>query len=115
MKLCYIAGPYRADTRGGIAQNINNADKAGRIAARLGYYPVVPHKNTEHYEDKGIGQPDQFYLDGTLTLMEKCDFLLIVPNWEGSSGTCGEINRAHSLGLPIYFLSEDFKTDLPVA
>lgn len=41
--IVYIAGPYTAPTRDGIARNIRRAVALGRYAAHLGHTPLVPH------------------------------------------------------------------------
>ena len=57
MKLVYIAGPYRADSRTGIDLNIARArgralDLVERSFAELNgeWYPLVPHTNAEHFD-----------------------------------------------------------------
>ncbi|QHJ72746.1 nucleosidase [Proteus phage P16-2532] len=54
MKLVYIAGPYRADTQEGVAENIRKAQVIGLSLAtnghKLGVFPVIPHMNTAHFE-----------------------------------------------------------------
>ena len=42
-RVAYIAGPYRADSRRGIWQNIRRAAEAGVVVARKGYAVIVPH------------------------------------------------------------------------
>ena len=100
MKVVYVAGPYRAFTAIEIKANIRQADQMGEDVARLGAMPLVPHKNTEHYE--GV-QNDQWFLDGTRELMSRCDALMICPNYESSVGTKGEITEAERLGLPVFY------------
>ncbi len=100
--LIYVAGPYRAATRDAIAQNIDAARQVGTSAAALGWYPVIPHANTAHMELSLPHLGDEFWLRGTLELMERCDALVLCPGWERSEGTLGEIARADTLRLPIF-------------
>ena len=97
----YVAGPYRASSREKIADNILAARAVAVAAARLGWFPICPHTNTAHFDDDLPGQ-DQFFLDGTLALMERCDAVVLVNGWACSQGTLGEIKRARELGMPIY-------------
>ena len=100
--LIYVAGKYRAATREAVAANIEAARQLGIEAARLGWYPVIPHCNTAHMELATPQHGDQFWLQGTLELMRRCDALVLVPGWETSEGTQGEIAEADRLQIPIY-------------
>ena len=100
--LIYVAGRYRAPDRAGIAQNIAAARQVGLASARLGWYPVIPHSNTSHMEHYAPELGDAYWLAGTLELMERCDALVLVPGWETSEGTQGEIRRADELHIPIF-------------
>lgn len=100
MKIVYVAGKYRAATPQGIKHNIRVADRVGeRIVGDYGAMVLVPHKNTEHYE--GL-QDDQFFLDGTLELMRRCDCVFLCPGWEQSVGARGEKEEAERLGMPVF-------------
>ena len=110
MKIIYIAGPYRAKTPWGIEKNIH---KARELAAQLveqchtlGGYPLVPHTNTAHFDGWA---PDQYYLEGTLEIMRRCDALLMINGWENSSGARGELEEAKRLKLPIFYSLEALK------
>lgn len=100
--LIYVAGPYRAATRDDIARNIDAARAVGISAAALGWFPVIPHANTAHMEIDLPGLGDDFWLAGTLEMMERCDAVVLVPGWQNSAGTRGEIIRAEELGIPIF-------------
>ncbi|MFY1052337.1 DUF1937 family protein [Ectopseudomonas khazarica] len=100
--LIYVAGPYRAATRDDIARNIDAARVVGISAAALGWFPVIPHANTAHMELDLPGLGDDFWLAGTLEMMERCDAVVLVPGWQNSAGTRGEIIRAEELHIPIF-------------
>jgi len=99
--LIYVAGRYRAPTRSAIAANIEAARQVGIHAARLGWYPVIPHCNTAHME-LDVDRHDDFWLAGTLELMTRCDAVVLVPGWETSAGTAGEIAKADQIGLTVF-------------
>ncbi|MDP2244061.1 DUF1937 family protein [Pseudomonas sp.] len=99
--LIYVAGRYRAATREAVAANIAAARQVGTQAARLGWYPVIPHANTAHME-LDLDHNDEFWLTGTLELMTRCDAVVLVDGWENSAGTLAEIARADAMHIPVY-------------
>lgn len=102
----YVAGPYRAATRELIALNISVARSVAVSTARLGWFPICPHTNTAHFDDD-LPDQDQFFLDGTLALMERCDAVVLINGWRYSAGTLGEVHRARELGMPIFACLDD--------
>lgn len=132
MKLVYVAGPYRSNVEGGVKSNIAKAQLMGLTIAtsghKLGLFPVIPHMNTANFETHAFRVtemsggfvepvPDEYWLHGTMALMEKCDAVLLTHPHAGtvSSGTRAEILRAIELGIPVYvnegMLIHDAKTD----
>ncbi|NWD65774.1 DUF1937 family protein [Pseudomonas sp. IPO3774] len=105
----YVAGPYRASSREKIADNISAARAVAVSTARLGWFPICPHTNTAHFDDE-LPDQDQFFLDGTLALMERCDAVVLIDGWRYSAGTLGEVHRARELGMPIFGCLEDLPT-----
>ena len=113
MKLIYIAGPYRPYTCAdgtwvGTPMNIRNAEVTAvnlvNALGRYGLFPVVPHLNTRDFENQVEQNDDQYFLDGTMAMLERCDaVLLTMPDAdEVSSGTKAEVHRAHQLGIQVY-------------
>jgi hypothetical protein len=113
MKLIYIAGPYRPYTCAdgtwvGTPMNIRNAEVTAvnlvNELGHLGLFPVVPHLNTRDFENQVKQNDDQYFLDGTMALLERCDaVLLTMPNADViSTGTKAEVRRAHQLGIQVY-------------
>jgi len=98
-KLVYIAGPYRASDAWEVTENIHRAERAAREVARLGAMPVTPHSITARMS--GV-ESDELWLQGTLELMRRCDAVLVLPGYEKSGGTQGEIAEADRLQLPIF-------------
>lgn len=99
MKLVYVAGPYRAKTVWRITRNIERARELGLRVALLGAVPVVPHANTALYDGE---LPDQFWLDGTLELMRRCDAVVLTSEWHESQGARGELKEARRLRIPVF-------------
>lgn len=110
MQLIYIAGPYRAECAVKTSRNINRAEQLGkRVALELPqWFPVIPHKNTELWDysrDVADIKPE-YYLEGTLEVMRRCDAVLVLPDFMRSSGTLAEIKEAERLGIPVYYSVE---------
>jgi len=108
MKLVYIAGRYRGRTPETVQANIEAARFIGLLAAEKGWFPVIPHLNTQGFEDI-LSHDDDFYLEGTLELMRRCDAVVMVPGWQKSAGAVSELDDAVSLSME-YFLSVE---DMP--
>lgn len=113
MKLIYIAGPYRPYTCAdgtwiGTSMNIRNAEVTAvnlvNALGRYGLFPVVPHLNTRDFENQVEQNDDQYFLDGTMAMLERCDAVLLTMTNadEVSSGTKAEVHRAHQLGIQVY-------------
>lgn len=99
MKVIYIAGKYRGQYPYQIKQNVIKADVFGMKVCELGAMPLIPHCNTFGYE--GL-QDDEFFLEGTMELMRRCDAILLIPGWEQSQGATGEKKEAEARGLPVF-------------
>lgn len=113
MKLIYIAGPYRPYTCAdgtwvGTSMNTRNAEVTAvnlvNELGHLGLFPVVPHLNTRGFESQVKKNSDQYFLDGTMAILERCDaVLLTMPDADVVSvGTKAEVHRAHQLGIQVY-------------
>ncbi len=98
MKVVYCAGPFRASTAWGIAENVRTAERIGLEVAHAGAMPLIPHANTANFQGEGT---DQFWRNGAMELLRRCDAVLLVPGWEQSSGTLAAIEEARRLRLPI--------------
>jgi hypothetical protein len=105
MKLGYIIGPFRAPTHWEVQQNVRNAERLGLEVAKLGAFPVIPHKNTENFD--GL-LTDEFWLEGTRALLLRCDFAITVEAiglpWKHSQGSFGEVVSASSIEpeIPVF-------------
>src|SRR5579864_8255812 len=106
MKLVYFCGPYRAKTFWETKLNVMYAEQfAGKaIGLTKNIFPVIPHTNTAFWDGLRDGQ---YFVDGTLTIMQRCDALFVMPGDDGkiaaSAGKQGEIAEAQRLGIPIFY------------
>lgn len=110
-QLVYIAGKFAGKD---IVEHTANVEHAASYRARvaaLGAYPVCPHTNTR---DLGgdTGKCDdpklqEFWYQGSLELLRRCDVLLLIPGWEESVGARREEQAARSWGIPVVEVYRD--------
>ncbi len=109
MKVLYVAGPYRSDKGSwGVHQNIRRAEAVAYDLWSLGAAAICPHKNTEHFDGQDFADAGK-WLEGDLAILDRCDALVLAPNWESSTGTAGEIKRARERGIPVFDYWQDHK------
>jgi hypothetical protein len=102
--LVYVAGPYRGNSRFRLIrffQVLRNIWRARRVAVELwgmGFVAVCPHLNTLLMD--GIGPPEMF-IEGDLEILAKCDAMVVLPGYETSKGTQGEIEFASERRIPV--------------
>lgn len=99
MFVVYIAGPFRAPDGWGVACNVHWAEQAGREVARLGAVPLIPHSIGARMAGT---ETDSYWIGATLELMRRADAVLVLPGYEQSIGTLGEIEEARRSGLPLF-------------
>jgi len=97
MKLCYIAGKYRGKTNADIKENIMIAQWYQLKLTKLypEFFYLCPHTNTEFLDG---AQDDQYFLDGTMEMLRRCDAIYMLPAWQGSEGSEKELAEANRLG-----------------
>lgn len=100
MKLIYIAAPY--STADPIEQqlNVQAARYAGHKLAQEGFYPVMPTVNTAGFN--GANSDVEFWYDGTLELMKRCDAVYVLDGSHNSIGVQREIKVAKKLGMHVF-------------
>lgn len=108
MKLVYVAGPFSAPDRAGVERNIEAAVAVGLRVAALGHCPVVPHANTSHPDYERL-QPYTFWIEATLALLRRCDAIVMVREWQQSTGARGERAWAAENGLRIFDTIEELE------
>ena len=97
--LIYVAGPYRGANGWEVEQNIREAERLGFVVANLGAVPIVPH-SMYRFWDRTL--TDEFWLEGTLHILRRCDAVLLARNWHVSEGTIGEKAEAERLKIPVF-------------
>jgi len=107
--LVYIAGPFRGATPFDVKTNVHEAEVLGLEVAALGGYPVIPHSMTAHF-DKQL--TDQFWLEGTMALLRRCDAIVMSTRWQQSTGARAEEAEATRIGMPIFYQTNSKWVDL---
>lgn len=100
-KIVYIAGAYS----GNVEDNILTAREAAIKVWELGFTVICPHLNTAHF-DKDCKCRYEDYIEGDLQILERCDILLMLPNWHKSKGATEELRFVEAL-------NNNFKKDFP--
>lgn len=103
LRVIYIAGPFRGAHAWAVAQNVHRAECVAYQVFESGHVALCPHTNTRHFDSS---LPDQVFIDGTLELMRRCDAVIVLPGWQKSQGTLGEIEEATRLGMPVAYLDD---------
>jgi hypothetical protein len=103
LPIVYIAGKFRAPTAAGLAANVREAKHWGLRVAELGAMPLIPHANTGSFY--GL-LTEQFWLDGTLSQLAKCDAALFIPGWIDSQGACAEHSFCERYAIPLFGAAE---------
>jgi hypothetical protein len=100
----YIAGPFRGPTPWDVECNVRHAEALSLEVARLGAMPLCPHTATRFFDHQ---LTDDFWLAGTMELLARCDGMVLVPGWERSTGSRGEVAFATREGIPIFDTDKD--------
>ena len=113
MKLLYLAGPFSApagdsDPLHTVRANILVASRIALEAARAGWMPVCPHKNSSGFEHTEI--PAAFWYEGDIALMLRCDAVLMLPGWTASKGAVREFFMAQPRRIPIFVYANGMPT-----
>jgi len=101
----YIAGPYRQNANVGRTEleNVRLAEGVAIACARANVLFFCPHLNSAH--QSGVA-PAEFYLRLDLEILRRsCDVVLLLPGWQHSKGTLGEIRLATEQRKPVYELT----------
>lgn len=106
--LIYVAGPFRGATPLDVRRNVEAARDLGLRVAQCGGYPMIPHTMTAEF-DKQL--TDQFWLDGTMEMLRRCDAIILLPTWKQSTGAKAEAEEARTR-MPTFHTDFDGWSDV---
>jgi hypothetical protein len=106
MRVVYVAGKFSAPDQWQRSRNVRAAETVAFAVAEVGAMPLNPLANTANF----FGTlRDEFWYDGTLELLRRCDAVILVPGWEGSKGVAAEVKEAERLGMKVFTRVEELK------
>lgn len=85
--------------------NVNIMCTVAGMLRRRGYFPYVPGADLILGMIDG-GWDESMYRDMTMAFLEVCDAVLVISH---SSGVERELERARSLGIPIYYSIDELE------
>jgi hypothetical protein len=100
MNIVFISGPYRAETKAGVGQNIKRAREAALRLWGADTAVICPHLNTAFFD--GV-QPDIVWLQGDLEILARCDAIYMLKGWKTSFGSVAEHQLATDLELEVMY------------
>ncbi|MBA4420283.1 MAG: hypothetical protein C0391_03975 [Anaerolinea sp.] len=105
--LIYLAGPIRPYNNRTMRENVDAAKEIALELWQKGFAVICPHANTDlptELADKLCNE--KIWLDGDLEMLGRCDALVVLPGWEWSKGTQGEIEFAKAKWIPVFYYPE---------
>jgi hypothetical protein len=94
----YVIGPYRGANAWEVENNIRQAEIVSMRAATRGFVPLCPHTMFRYFNGT---LTEQWWLDATLKLLERCDAATCAPRWKESEGSRAEVDWCRTHNIPI--------------
>jgi hypothetical protein len=104
MLVIFVAGKYK----GNIPENIETARYMSRKIWELGFTALTPHLNTAHFEEDCHCVEDDYIL-GDLSMLSRCDGIMMIEGWKDSQGAMGEHLAAKQMGIPTFYSLTELK------
>ena len=101
MRTVYICSPYRAADSAQLDRNIDYAQALTKRALEAGLAPITPHLymtqclNEDKPEERAAG------MAAGLTLLKRCDFVIVGVKYGISEGMSAEIAAADAAGIEV--------------
>lgn len=101
MKVVYVAGKYSGKTRQEIENNIYVAELCAITLANMGIAFICPHLNSQGFEYKSSADYE-FYMQMYLSIIPKCDAVIMLPNYRESKGAMREMELALKNNIQLF-------------
>jgi len=112
-KRIYVAGPYSCEGRcKPLGVDLQHMRQGLKVCAKLmatGYAPFCPWLDyLYHFVAADDLIPSKLdYYDYSMAFLEVCDAVLVIDVRPNSTGVLAEIQRAESLGIPVFYRLSD--------
>jgi nucleoside 2-deoxyribosyltransferase len=106
VKIAYVAGPIGhspAVNAWEREKNIRAAEDITLELLRAGYAVICPH-TTCRFMDGVL--PRETFIKADLSLLGRCDLMVLTDDWVRSPGACGEVEFAVDHHIPVFTLTE---------
>ena len=102
--IMFLSGPYRGRCFRETEANVEAAAKWVALPKRRGWAVICPHTNS-HLPSLlcEFGSNDESWIKDSLTLLSKCDGILMLPHWQESEGAKAEHHCAEARKMLIYY------------
>lgn len=102
IEILFLAGAYMSSDLNDIKKNIQLAEQQSIELWNRGYKVFSPHLNTRNFEVKAKAG-EEAYKEFDMRMLQCCDAVFALPNWEESEGARAEIAEAKRLDKPIFY------------
>lgn len=105
--IIYLATPIRPKNGKTVEENVRNAKSLALELWKKGYTVICPAANSDlpiSLAEKELEA--ERWLNGDIEILQRCDAMVVAPDWEKSDGVKGEITVAGMYGVPVYFYPE---------
>lgn len=109
-EILFVAGAYMNSDPKEIECNIQLAEKYSIELWNLGYKVFCPHLNTAHFEVKANAD-EKTYKEFDMRMLQSCDAIFALPNWEESKGAKAEIEEAKRLGKRVFYSLDELSQE----
>ena len=102
----FVSAPFRGANSWEIEQSVRKAEELAFKVHELGGFAICIHSNCRYF----CGTlNDEYWIDGCLEVLGRCNSLIHTDDWQNSSGAKREHAHAEELGKPILYNIEEFK------
>ena len=105
--IIYLATPIRPKNGKTVDENVRIAKGLALELWKKGYTVICPAANSDlpiSLAEKELEA--ERWLNGDIEILQRCDAMVVAPDWEKSDGVKGEITVAGMCGVPVYFYPE---------